>query len=51
MGYHLQSVLSMAPAHPHPKVAGSTTAQWMAGPFAALLDRFKDAVEASRSRH
>ncbi|MFJ9914268.1 hemerythrin domain-containing protein [Actinacidiphila glaucinigra] len=51
MGYHLQSVLSMAPTHPHPKVAGSTTAQWVMGPFASLLDRVKDAVEASRSRH
>ncbi|MDX3098158.1 hemerythrin domain-containing protein [Streptomyces sp. ME19-03-3] len=51
MGYHLQSVLAMAPTHPHPKVAGSTTAQWMAGPFAALLDRVRDAVAASGDRH
>ncbi|MDX3235046.1 hemerythrin domain-containing protein [Streptomyces sp. ME03-5709C] len=50
MGYHLQSVLAMAPTHPHPKVAGSTTAQWMAGPFAALLDRVRDAVAASGKR-
>lgn len=51
MGYHLQSVLAMAPTHPHPKVAGSTTAQWMTGPFAALLDRVKDAVAAAGDRH
>ncbi|MDX3355369.1 hemerythrin domain-containing protein [Streptomyces sp. ME01-24h] len=51
IGYHLQSVLAMAPTHPHPKVAGSTTAQWMAGPFAALLDRVRDAVAASGDRH
>ncbi|WP_431945164.1 hemerythrin domain-containing protein [Actinacidiphila sp. bgisy167] len=50
MGYHLQSVLAMAPTHPHPKVAGSTTAQWMTGPFAALLDRVKDAVAAAGDR-
>jgi hemerythrin superfamily protein len=50
MGYHLQSILAMAPTHPHPKIIGSTTAQWMAGPFAALLDRVKDAVNASGHR-
>ncbi|MFF5403039.1 hemerythrin domain-containing protein [Streptomyces misionensis] len=44
MGSRLQSVERMAPTHPHPKVAGSTAAQWLTGPFAAMVDRTKDAL-------
>ncbi|WP_406262076.1 hemerythrin domain-containing protein [Actinacidiphila glaucinigra] len=50
MGFHLQSILSLAPTHPHPKVAGSATAQWMTGPFTALLDRVKDAMRGGSMR-
>lgn len=35
-----------APTHPHPAVAGSTAAQWTAGPFASLLDRAKEALDS-----
>ena len=33
-----------APTHPHPTAAGSTTAQVLTGPFAAMVDRVKDAM-------
>lgn len=32
-----------APTHPHPSAAGSPTAQRVVGPFAALLDKARDA--------
>jgi hemerythrin superfamily protein len=36
----------MAPTHPHPS-ARSTTANYVAGPFAAMLDRARDAFSRS----
>lgn len=44
MGRRLLAVEKMAPTHPHPAAAGSTAAQWMAGPFASLVDRVKDSI-------
>lgn len=44
MGARLQRAEKLAPTHPHPSTAGSTTAQWFVGPFASLVDRAKDAV-------
>jgi hemerythrin superfamily protein len=44
MGRQLLKAERIAPTHPHPSAAGSTTAQWVAGPFASLLDRARDAI-------
>ena len=40
----------IAPTHPHPSTAGSTTAQWVVGPFASLVDRARDALKSATSR-
>jgi hemerythrin superfamily protein len=37
----------LGPTHPHPSTAGSPAAQAMAGPFAAMLDRARDAMKAA----
>ncbi|MEU6878865.1 hemerythrin domain-containing protein [Streptomyces sp. NPDC046712] len=47
MGRRLRMAERMAPTHPHPTTAGSTAAQWTVGPFAALMDRAKDAFRNS----
>lgn len=44
MGKAVVAAQKVAPTHPHPSAAGSTTAQWAAGPFASILDRARDAV-------
>jgi hemerythrin superfamily protein len=44
LGSRLESVEKMAPTHPHPSAAGSTTAQLMTGPFASMVDRVRDAL-------
>jgi hemerythrin superfamily protein len=44
MGRVLLAVEKVAPTHPHPTTAGSPTAQWVAGPFASVLDRARDAL-------
>jgi len=44
LGSRLQSVEKMAPTHPHPSAAGSTTAQLLTGPFAGMIDRVRDAL-------
>ncbi|MEU6262733.1 hemerythrin domain-containing protein [Saccharopolyspora shandongensis] len=44
MGSRLQAVEKMAPTHPHPTAAGSPIAQMLTGPFAAMVDRVKDAI-------
>jgi hypothetical protein len=43
MGSRLLKVQRAAPTHPHPTAAGSPAAQMATGPFAALLDRARDA--------
>jgi iron-sulfur cluster repair protein YtfE (RIC family) len=50
MGRVLLAVEKVAPTHPHPSTAGSPTAQWVAGPFASVLDRARDAL-TSALRH
>ncbi|MFR0357347.1 hemerythrin domain-containing protein [Streptomyces sediminimaris] len=47
MGGRLRSAERMAPTHPHPTAAGSTSAQWLTGPFASMVDRTKDALSRS----
>ncbi len=44
MGKRLRAAESIAPTHPHPSTAGSTTAQYAVGPFASLVDRARDAI-------
>ena len=44
MGKRLKRAESIAPTHPHPSAAGNPTAQKIAGPFAALVDRARDAL-------
>ena len=48
MGTMLRAAEAVAPTHPHPSTAGSTTAQWVAGPFASIVDRTRDAINAAR---
>jgi hypothetical protein len=43
LGEKLVKAQNKAPTHPHPAVAGSPTALRVVGPFAALLDRARDA--------
>ncbi|WP_310962560.1 hemerythrin domain-containing protein [Nocardioides terrisoli] len=49
MGTMLTTAEKTAPTHPHPSAAGSPTAQWIAGPFASLLDHAKDALQKAAS--
>ena len=44
MGRMLRAAEAVGPTHPHPSTAGSPAAQWVAGPFASLVDRTKDAI-------
>jgi hypothetical protein len=46
LGRQLLAAEKAAPTHPHPVAAGSTTAQYAVGPFAALLDKARDAFSA-----
>lgn len=45
MGKRVLKVQRTAPTHPHPAAAGSPTVQKVAGPFAGLLDRARDAFD------
>jgi len=49
MGERLRAAEKMAPTRPHPSGAGSTAKQWTVGPFAALIDRVRDAVGGDRT--
>ncbi|MGN6132547.1 MAG: hemerythrin domain-containing protein [Nocardioidaceae bacterium] len=49
MGRQLKAAESIAPTHPHPSAAGSTGAQYAAGPFASLVDRTRDAIKGATS--
>jgi hypothetical protein len=44
LGSRLLAVEKMAPTHPHPSAAGSVAAQALTGPFAAMVDRVRDAL-------
>ncbi len=50
MGALLRAAEKTAPTHPHPSTAGSPIAQWMAGPWAAAIDRARDAIKAAMPR-
>jgi len=45
LGRRLEAAERVAPTRPHPSAAGSTVKQWTVGPFAALVDRTRDALE------
>jgi hemerythrin superfamily protein len=44
MGRKIKAAEATAPTHPHPAVEPSSMQQKMVGPFAALVDRAKDAI-------
>lgn len=44
LGKRIRMAEKMAPTHPHPSVK-STTANYLIGPFAAMLDRVRDAMK------
>lgn len=45
MGKRIKIAEKMAPTHPHPSVK-STTANYLAGPFAAMVDRVRDHMKS-----
>jgi hemerythrin superfamily protein len=49
MGRQMLAAESVAPTHPHPSTAGSTAAQFAVGPFAAIVDRTRDAISKAAS--
>lgn len=49
MGERLLKAQKAAPTHPHPAVAGSTVAHYTVGPFAALLDKARDAYSSHQA--
>ncbi len=48
LGRGLRMAEAMAPTHPHPAAAGSTTAQYVLGPFASLLDHARDVMARAK---
>lgn len=48
MGRRIKAVEAIAPTHPHPTVAGNRNLQLLTGPFAAMLDRARDAIASVR---
>jgi hypothetical protein len=46
MGERLQKAEHLAPTHPHPSAAGKPAALRMTGPFAAMLDKARDAMRS-----
>jgi hemerythrin superfamily protein len=46
MGKRIKMAEKMAPTHPHPS-AKTTTANYLAGPFAAVLDKVRDQMNSS----
>jgi hypothetical protein len=44
MGERLRKAEHLAPSHPHPSATGSPTALRLTGPFAAMMDKAKDAI-------
>jgi hemerythrin superfamily protein len=44
MGERLRRIERLAPTHPHPAAAGRPAALALTGPFAAMVDRVRDAV-------
>jgi hemerythrin superfamily protein len=50
MGKVLQLAKATAPTHPHPNVPGTATANLVAGPLAAIIDRTRDAIRDAREK-
>jgi hypothetical protein len=48
LGSHLLEVQRSAPTHPHPSATGPPAAVRVVGPFAALLDKARDAFSQKR---
>jgi hemerythrin superfamily protein len=48
MGTAVKAAEAMAPTHPHPHVPGTATANLVAGPMAAIVDRVRDAIRDHR---
>jgi hemerythrin superfamily protein len=48
MGAAVKAAEAMAPTHPHPHVPGTATANLVAGPMAAIVDRVRDAIRDHR---
>jgi Hemerythrin HHE cation binding domain len=44
MGARLRRAEHLAPTHPHPTAAGKPTALKLTGPFAAMMDKARDAI-------
>lgn len=44
MGTKVKAAEAIAPTHPHPSVEPGSTTQKVIGPFAAIVDRAKDAI-------
>ncbi|WP_328471563.1 hemerythrin domain-containing protein [Streptomyces sp. NBC_00448] len=44
MGTRLRRAERLAPSHPHPGAAGSPAALKLTGPFAAMMDKARDAI-------
>lgn len=45
MGTKVKAAEAIAPTHPHPSVEPGSTTQKVIGPFAAIVDRAKDAIK------
>ena len=50
MGKILEMAKATAPTHPHPNVPGTATANLLAGPMAAVIDRTRDAIRDARQK-
>jgi hemerythrin superfamily protein len=48
LGAAVKAAEAMAPTHPHPHVPGTATANLVAGPMAAIVDRVRDAIRDHR---
>jgi len=49
MGKAMLAAEKLAPTHPHPSTAGKIPAQLAVGPFASVVDRARDAINAAMS--
>ncbi|HZT64611.1 MAG TPA: hemerythrin domain-containing protein [Acidimicrobiales bacterium] len=50
VGRVLDLAKKTAPTHPHPNVPGTATANLLAGPMAAVIDRTRDAIRDARQK-
>lgn len=50
MGRVLEMAKKTAPTHPHPNVPGTATANLVAGPIAAIVDRTRDAIRKASEK-